>query len=89
MVAAWRQPLSNYKLATRSDVSHAVAKFFTRRVCVTFLGLLEFLCNTVLKDRLKEAAAMPKRSIRSAISIQYRLVTDADTDTQRVIAILR
>ena len=52
-----------------------------------FLEITEFPFN-IVKDGWKEAHVPKNSSIRSAVSIEHRLVTDTDTDTDehRLIA---
>ena len=72
------------KLITRFDDQYAVAspEFRTKfqREVPLFLDISEFPFNTVY-DGWKEAHMPKTRSIRSAVSIEHRLVTDGQTDT--------
>jgi len=55
-------------------------KKFPREVPL-FLEMVEFAVNTVY-DGWKEASMPKTSSIRSAVSIEHRLVTDRQTDRQ-------
>jgi len=47
-----------------------------------FLEITEFLFNTVYVRRMEEVHMPKTSSIRLAVSIEHRLVTDTDTDRQ-------
>jgi len=51
-----------------------------QREAPLFLEIPEFPFNTI-QDNLRVASVPKSRSIRSTVSIQYRLVTDGRTNT--------
>jgi len=64
----------------RNFPSPELMKKFPREVPL-FLEMAEFAVNTVY-DGWKEASMPKTSSIRSAVSIEHRLVTDRQTDRQ-------